>query len=200
MRWVIFCKPPLSFSANHKKTYFRENQKRQKCDFGHFLTSDVIHIFLLCRILKSTYGTNETFFSRTHRFGCELQTSDRRLRIEKWQRDNYSAAHVCNGMVPGRPPETVVSRTASRVATRHTRCRVVVVDLIYIYICIYIYIDIYIYLYTMKDWLVEQIASKITEIHTHSINLMIFLLKVYKLRSVQIACESTAYIRHVIVR
>ena len=35
----------------------------------------------------------------------------------------------------------------------------------------------------------EQIASKITEIHTHSINLMIFLLKVYKLRSVQIACE-----------
>ena len=47
--------------------------KWQKCVFGHFLTSDVIHIFFLCRILKSTYGTNETFFSRTHSFGCGRQ-------------------------------------------------------------------------------------------------------------------------------
>ena len=56
-----------------QKTEFRENGKRQKCVFGHFLTSDVIHIFFVCRILKSTYRTNETFFSRTHSFGYSFQ-------------------------------------------------------------------------------------------------------------------------------
>ena len=74
MRWVIFSNPPQFFRKS-QKTDFRENQKRQKCDFGHFLTSDVIHIFSQCLILKSTYRTNETFFSRTHSFGWVDQTS-----------------------------------------------------------------------------------------------------------------------------
>ena len=52
----------------------------------------------MCRILKSTYRTNETFFSRTHRFGCELQTSDAGWS-SKVQKDNNCAAHVRNGMV-----------------------------------------------------------------------------------------------------
>ena len=73
MKSVILEHPPLVFSANRKKTVFRENPKWQKCVFGHFLTSDVIHIFFLCRILKSTYRTNETFFSRTHSFGYSFQ-------------------------------------------------------------------------------------------------------------------------------
>ena len=62
------------------------------------MTSDVIHIFFQCLILKSTYRTNETFFSRTHRFGCELQTSDAGWS-SKVQKDNNCAAHVRNGMV-----------------------------------------------------------------------------------------------------
>ena len=48
--------------------------------------------------MKSTYRTDETFFSRTHRFGCELQTSDAGWS-SKMQKDNNSAAHVRNGMV-----------------------------------------------------------------------------------------------------
>ena len=95
--WVIFCHSPLNF-PQIAKTDFRENLNWQKCVFGHFLTSDVIHIFLQCLILKSTYRTNETFFSRTHRFGCELQTSDAGWS-SKVQKDNNSAAHVRNGMV-----------------------------------------------------------------------------------------------------
>ena len=41
-------------------------------------------------------------------FGCELPSFRRRLGIVKWQKDDDNAAHVRNGMVPGRSPETVV--------------------------------------------------------------------------------------------
>ena len=74
--WIEIWPGTLPYvSRKSQKTEFRENQKRQKCVFGHFLTSDVTFILdFFCLILNSTYRTNETFFSRTLSFGSPFQT------------------------------------------------------------------------------------------------------------------------------
>ena len=74
----------------------------EKCKKPHFGTfSDLWRHSRVRRphlIRNLAYRSNETFFSRTHRFGCELQTSDAGWS-SKMQKDNNSAAHVRNGMV-----------------------------------------------------------------------------------------------------
>ena len=76
-----------------------QSERRKKPHFGTF--PDLWRHSRVRRphlIRNLAYRSNETFFSRTHRFGCELQTSDAGW-YSKLQKDNNSAAHVRNGMV-----------------------------------------------------------------------------------------------------
>ena len=48
-----FFQPPLKFFRKSQKTEFGKKQKRQKCHFGHFLTSDVgLILDVFCRNFK----------------------------------------------------------------------------------------------------------------------------------------------------
>ena len=91
---------------------------RKKHDFGTF--PDLWRhrqITLFFRICDLAYRSNETFFSRTLRFSISRPAWPLRVRSINDKNDDENAAHVRNGMVLWRSPETVVSRTASRVAT-----------------------------------------------------------------------------------
>ena len=93
-------------------------QSAKNMILGHFLTSDVIvKSHYSCRICDLAYRSNETFFSRTLRFSISRPAWPLRVRSINDKNDDENAAHVRNGMVLWRSPETVVSRTASRVAT-----------------------------------------------------------------------------------
>ena len=54
------------------------------------------------------FSLGRTVFAVAPKFGSPVA-------LVKWQKDDDNAAHVRNGMVPGRSPETVYSRIASRV-------------------------------------------------------------------------------------
>ena len=204
LMWVNFCQTPLphNFSANRKKLNFAENQKRQKCVFGHFLTSDVtlvldcfaaFSIWLIA--LMKLFSLGRLVSAPPAKFvPCGIAL----VEVTKgwlWE----CCARKENGMVHWTAPGPSVGRTASRVATLDTRvaelllytfrCRVVVVD-VDLYMYIYIYRYIYISIYT-HDRLIGGTDSfeKFSRLLTHSINLMIFLLRVCAPRSVRIACE-----------
>ena len=52
------------------------------------------------------FSLGRTVFAVAPKFGSPVA-------LVKWQKDDDNAAHVRNGMVPGRSPETVYSRIAS---------------------------------------------------------------------------------------
>ena len=114
--------PPYVFRKS-QKTEFRENQKWQKCVFGHFLTSDVIPNFFLCRILKSTYRTNETFFSRTHSFGYSFQVWVGGWLIKVLKMVKTMLRMKTLVWYPDGPRGVVFAHSVQQSATRHIRCR-----------------------------------------------------------------------------
>ena len=181
-----FLQPPLSFSANRKKPIFGKikNNKSVFSDISWSLTS---FIFFFCAgywnrliALIKLFSLGRTVFAVAPKFGSPVA-------LVKWQKDDDNAAHVRNGMVPGRSPDRRFAHCVQSCNETHSLPS----------FCFFSIVK-YHRLYSSSS---EQIiASKITEIHTHSINLMIFLLKVYKLRSVQIACEILPTFLHVIVR
>ena len=94
---------------------------RKKHDFGTF--PDLWRhrqITLFCRICDLAYRSNETFFSRTRRFLISRSAWPLRVSSINDKNDDENAAHVRNGMVLWRSPETVVSRTASSRVQRHS--------------------------------------------------------------------------------
>ena len=104
---------PLSFPANCKKPIFEilEKDKRVISDISWPLTS---FIFFFCAAfwnrliaLMKLFSLGRTVFAVAAKFPSPVA-------LVKWQKDDDNAAHVRNGMVPGRSPETVYSRIASR--------------------------------------------------------------------------------------
>ena len=75
-----------------------QSEKRKKPHFGTF--PDLWRHSRVKRphlIRNMADRSDKTSFSRTHRFGCELQTSDAGW-YSKLQKDNNCAAHVRNGI------------------------------------------------------------------------------------------------------
>ena len=81
-------------------------------DLGHFLTSDVIlKVEFLSVSLDLAYRSNETFCSRTHRFGCwKLWLAGKARKVHR--NGGYPAAHFefCRRTVtPSGPPSALTS-------------------------------------------------------------------------------------------
>ena len=109
-----FFQPPLSFSANRKNVNFAKikNDRSVFSDISWPLTS---FIFFFCAAfwnrliaLMKLFSLGRTDLAVSSKFAAAVSSI-------KLQNDNENAAHVRNGKVLWRSPETVVSRTASRV-------------------------------------------------------------------------------------
>ena len=174
--WVIFSNPPLSFPANRKKPNFGK-MKSDKSVFSDISWPLTSFIFFFC----AGYWNRLIALMKLFSLGrTDLAVSSKLptpVGIAKCRRTIIVLRTSVMVWYTWRSPWTVVFAHCVQSSNEtHSLPS-----------CLFFSIVKYHrYKYSSSS---EQIASKITEIHTHSINLMIFLLKVYKLRSVQIACE-----------